>query len=185
MSKTPEIYISVDVEAAGPIPSEFSMLSIGACVVDEPTKTFYAELQPINDKFIPEALKVSHLDFEQLKKNGLKPKDAMSRFSDWVGGVSGDLRPVFVGFNACFDWAFINWYFHKFLDKNPFGISGLDVKAFYMGLAGVTWDETRSSQLPDKFKSAVKHSHNALDDAREQAEIFRKLLLASRECSRH
>ncbi|HUJ72080.1 MAG TPA: exonuclease domain-containing protein, partial [Verrucomicrobiae bacterium] len=87
--------------------------------------------------------------------------------------------PVFVGFNASFDWAFVNWYFYNFLDRNPFGIGGIDIKAFYMGMAGVSWTETRSSQLPDKFKGPSPQTHNALDDARAQGEIFKRLLLES------
>jgi hypothetical protein len=43
-----EVFISVDVETAGPIPGDYSLLSIGACVVDEPSQTFSCELQPIN-----------------------------------------------------------------------------------------------------------------------------------------
>jgi len=56
-----EVYISVDIEAAGPVPGEYSMLSIGACDVELPKKSFYIELKPINDNFIPEALAVSGL----------------------------------------------------------------------------------------------------------------------------
>ena len=35
MTSKREIFISVDVETAGPIPGEFSLLSIGACDVDD------------------------------------------------------------------------------------------------------------------------------------------------------
>ena len=38
-----ETYISVDVEAAGPIPGAYSLLAIGACVVGNINKTFYIE----------------------------------------------------------------------------------------------------------------------------------------------
>ena len=44
-----ELYISVDIEAAGPVPVEYSMLSIGACVVGSPEVSFYIELKPINN----------------------------------------------------------------------------------------------------------------------------------------
>ena len=181
--KRPEMYISVDVEASGPIPGEYSMLSIGAYAIGDSVKTFYAELKPISDKFIPEALAVSKLNLAHLKHHGDTPTDAMTKFADWIDKVASKHVPVFVGFNACFDWAFVNWYFHRFLNKNPFGVGGIDVKAFYMGLAGVSWDQTRSSRLPDIFKSTSKQTHNALDDARAQGEIFQKLLLASRERS--
>jgi len=175
-----EVYISVDIEASGPIPGEYNMLSLGACVVGDTSKSFYAELQPVTDKFIPEAMAVSKLSFEHLQSKGEDPAQAMVRLATWLVKATGESKPVFVGFNATFDWAFVNWYFHKFLHENPFGIGGIDIKAFYMGLAGATWDETRSSQLPVKFASKSPHTHNALDDAKAQAEIFQKLLVASR-----
>ena len=40
-----EIFVSVDVETVGPIPGEYSLLSIGVCHVDEPTRTFACELK--------------------------------------------------------------------------------------------------------------------------------------------
>ncbi|QQG44988.1 MAG: hypothetical protein HYW89_03210 [Candidatus Sungiibacteriota bacterium] len=40
-----EIYISIDVETAGRIPPDFSMLSLGACVVYETSKIFIESLR--------------------------------------------------------------------------------------------------------------------------------------------
>jgi ribonuclease T len=176
-----EKYFSVDIEASGPIPSAYSMLSIGACPVDDIEEGFYAELQPINDRFVQEALEVSGLSLESLYKHGIDPLEAMISFRDWVDGVSADQRPVFVGFNASFDWAFVNWYFHSFLGANPFGIGGVDMKSYYMGFSGCEWAQTTSSKLPDWLQPSRTQTHNALDDARAQAEIFGKLLDASRE----
>jgi hypothetical protein len=48
-----EAYISVDIEAAGPFPPAYSMLSLGAVAVDDPRATFYVELRPVNDNFAP------------------------------------------------------------------------------------------------------------------------------------
>ena len=33
-----DLFVSVDVETAGPIPGEYSLLAIGACLVDAPEK---------------------------------------------------------------------------------------------------------------------------------------------------
>lgn len=53
-------YIIVDVEADGPIPAEFSMVSFGAVVFDDRLdRTFYGKTRPISDRFVPEALAVS------------------------------------------------------------------------------------------------------------------------------
>ena len=35
-----EFYLSVDVEASGPIPGEFGLLSVGACVIGHPDQSF-------------------------------------------------------------------------------------------------------------------------------------------------
>jgi DNA polymerase III epsilon subunit-like protein len=171
-----EIYISVDVEASGPIPGEFNMLSFGACVVSDIKQTFYAELKPINDNYIERALNVSGFSMEELKEKGAEPAKAMDDFAVWISQVcGGEGRPVFVGFNATFDWSFVNYYFHRFCQKNPFGISGLDIKAYYMGMKKCTWGETAKRRIDQKFKSSKPHTHNALDDAIEQAEMFEKM----------
>src|ERR1700686_2724282 len=53
-----EVYISVDIEAAGPIPAMYSMLSLGAALVHDLQTNFYTELRPINRKSVPAAMKV-------------------------------------------------------------------------------------------------------------------------------
>lgn len=172
------------------------MLSIGACVVEQGFKRiFYVELNPVIDEYEEGALK--HCSFserisERAKELGGRPADllaalsefgddpqiAMQNFSSWIGFVAGDCRPVFVGFNTPFDWSFVNLYFHRFLGKNPLGISGLDIKAYYMGMTGCSWAETTKAKIRPEFRSARRHIHHALDDAIEQAEMFQKMLNA-------
>lgn len=172
----PERYFSVDIESAGPIPGKYSMLSIGACVVGNPKEKFYVELKPISKEFIPEALKVSGFDLDRLEQSGESPQDAMKTFKRWVETATGDHKAVFVGFNACYDWQFVNWYLESFAGGNPFGFAGIDIKSYYMGFSGRRWSETTSSQLPLEFQPDTPQTHNALDDAQSQASIFEKLL---------
>lgn len=170
-----EVYISVDVEASGPVPATYSMLSLGAVDVDDPEQTFYAEFKPVNDKFAPDAMKIVGRSLEDFAKKGTDPKEAMIAFRDWLARTAKERKPVFVGFNATFDWAFVNFYFQLYVDENPFGFGGIDIKSYYMGLTGCTWEDTRSSRIGAQFKGNARHTHNALDDAIEQAEMFRRM----------
>lgn len=69
---------------AGPIPGEFSLLSISACEVFDPTNTFACELKPINRNADPKALEVARLSLDELARTGLDPSEAMRRFKDWL-----------------------------------------------------------------------------------------------------
>lgn len=80
-------YIMVDIEADGAIPSDYSMISIGAVVVDEALdKTFYGQLKPISEKFNPDALAVSGFTREQTLEFD-DPKLVMANFKDWLSEV--------------------------------------------------------------------------------------------------
>jgi len=168
-----EIFISVDVEASGPYPGDYSLLSIGACLVDAPEDTFLCELKPISMNADPKALEVTGMSMADLMRRGLEPADAMLRFGDWARARGGDGKLVFVGFNAAFDWAFVNHYFLRYAGANPFGFSALDIKAFYMGATGSTWRDTRSSAMSEVLGAKLEGDHNALHDAQYQAELFR------------
>lgn len=173
----PEAYISIDVETAGPNPSQYSLLSIGACTISELQSTFYVELKPVNDLFKLEALEVSQFSLAYLEEHGLEPVEAMTRFEAWLKAeVPPEQRPVFVAFNAPFDWMFVNDYFHRYLGHKPFGVSALDVKSFYMGLAGVSWAKTSMRYVGPRYLGDRQLSHHALRDAMDQAEIFQKML---------
>lgn len=174
MSHKREIFVSVDVETAGPIPGEFSLLSIGACSIFEPEKTFACELQPLNQSFDPKALAVSGFSLDELARTGLPPANAMRAFAEWLATLVGkEQMLVFVGFNAPFDWSFVNYYFHRFGGDNPFGFTALDIKALYMGATGCRWADTRSSRIAEILKPGLTGTHDALRDALYQAEIFR------------
>jgi DNA polymerase III epsilon subunit-like protein len=171
-----ERYFSVDIESAGPIPGKYSMLSLGACVVGRPTASFYVELKPISLSFVPAAMEITGFDLKRLKKVGINPAKAMRDFASWVGSMAGNKEAIFVGFNGCYDWQFVNWYFESFVGRNPFGIGGIDIKSYFMGLSGLSWSKTTSSRLPAKFQPNRPQTHNALDDALAQASIFEKLM---------
>lgn len=174
MSNESEVLISVDIETSGPIPGEYSMLSIGACLVDDDQTCFEAKLKPISKNADPKALEVAGLSMEALLAHGEDPAVAMLRFSVWINEIAPQgSAAVFVGFNAAFDWSFVNYYFHRFTGANPFGFTALDIKAYYMGAAGVPWGDTKSSRMAMRLHPRQIGDHDALHDAKYQAELFR------------
>ena len=169
-----ELFVSVDVETAGPIPGEYSLLAIGACLVDDDTQSFSCYLKPTTTKADPKALEVSGLSLERLEETGLPASEAMRRFDGWATSLAYEGQTlVFVGFNASFDWSFVNYYLWKYLGRNPFGFAALDIKSFYMGALNCGWADTRSSRIARDLKPSSHGDHDALHDAKYQAELFR------------
>jgi ribonuclease T len=167
--------VSVDVETSGPNPSDFALLSIGACTLDIPRDTFYVELRPTTVNSEPQSQVVHQLDLDALAQNGKPPEAAMRSFADWLSETIPDgLFPLFLGFNAPFDWMFVCDYFHRFTNANPFGHSALDVKSFVMGLRHLKWQSTSMNKL-----TTIALRHNALEDACDQADLFRRLVTDS------
>ena len=160
-------YIMVDVEADGPIPGDYSMICFGAIIV-EPSlaRTFYGQIHPISEQWVPEALAVSGFSREETLEFD-DPAEVMSLFADWLAKNSRG-QPMFISDNNGFDWQFINWYFHHFLDKNPFGFSSTNLGSLYKGLVK---DPHRSF----KHLRDTKHTHHPVDDARGNAEAMLKM----------
>lgn len=190
MSERADLYFSADIEADGPIPGPYSMLSFGLTVAarfdgrdfeprDPEAETFYRELQPISDKFVPDALRVGGLDRDLLIREGQAPAEAMSEAAAWVDRLSGADRAVLVAFPASFDWLYLYWYFQSFSHQgSPFDFSScLDMKTIFQQRAGVVMDRAGLGDLPPELISERPHTHNARDDALRQAEIFQRLWL--------
>jgi DNA polymerase III epsilon subunit-like protein len=180
-----ETWISVDVETSGPTPGVASLLSIGACVVGRRDLAFLVEMRPvIGMGWSGEAEAIHGLTREHLDAHGLEQSEAMARFADWIAtlpAVAAGARPVFVGFNAPFDWMFVADYFWRFYGSNPLGISALDIKALYLGRRWpdvTAWAETTRTRIDarDPGVAGAPLTHDALDDARRQAELLERLL---------
>ena len=157
-------YVMIDVEADGPIPGDYSMICLGAIIVEPAlNRTFNAKLKPISDKFIPEALQVSGFTRQETLAFD-EPATVMKDLGDWIGrNCKG--RSLFISDNNGFDWQFVNWYFHHFVGGNPFGFSSTNLGSLYKGLMKDTF-------VNFKHLRKTKHTHNPVDDARGNAEAL-------------
>lgn len=180
-----DVYFSADVETDGPIPGPFSMLSFG--IVRAGTydgrkfarqrrydKTFYRELRPISADFQENAMLVNQLDRERLVREGAAPEDAMQEAARFIEEASEGGRPVLVAYPLSFDWSWLYWYFVAFTPNgSPFEHSRcFDIKTAYAVKARLPISIAGRSTLPDLLRTDRHHTHNALEDAIEQAEIF-------------
>jgi DNA polymerase III epsilon subunit-like protein len=163
-------YVMVDVETDGPIPADYSMICLGAVVVDENLdKRFYGQLKPISEQWIPDVLKISGFSRNQTQQFD-DPKEVMDKFSAWIK-ISCTGTPMFISDNNGFDWQFVNYYFHHFLGNNPFGFSSTNLGSLYKGLV-------KDTSKNFKHLRNTAHTHDPLDDAVGNAEAL--LLMISK-----
>jgi len=175
MSK-PEIYVSVDIEADGRIPGRNSMLSFASAAF-----TLEKELVAVYAANL-EFLEGASGDAETIKwwegqpaawaacrVDTVSPDIAMPDFAEHLESVVGGRgKPVFMGFPAAYDFAWINWYLHRFAGRNPFGISGLCLKSVAAGYLKIDFRQASKRNFPKRWFDRLPHSHVALDDAIEQ-----------------
>jgi hypothetical protein len=194
----PTLYISLDVEASGPVPGMFSLLAIGACaVVDDGSEArliegaeneFKVLLKPLPEAGSdPEALKYAGgLVPEELVTTGVVPRDAFLALNEWVERVRtsvGASRAHFLAHAASFDWMYLRWYYELLGIVCPFGFAGVDIKAYAMGALGVGWEETSKDALGRRAGLEPVDPlrlHDPLYDAHYQARMFAALVNARR-----
>jgi hypothetical protein len=180
-----DVYFSADVETDGPIPGPFSILSFALVFAGtfdgklfaspkEYAQSFYRELRPISENYELEALRVNGLDRNRLCRDGQSPDLAMTEAARWVKSIVGNAKPVLVAYPLSFDWSWLYWYFTRFSSVgSPFNHSlCFDIKTAYAVKASVPISEAGKSKLLPSLRPQGPHTHHALDDAIEQAEIF-------------
>ena len=180
-----EIYISIDIEADGPIPGPHSMLSIGAAAYTADkvlASTFSANLEALPGAqphpktaqwwaMHPEAWAACRKDQEP-------PERAMTRFVTWIRTLEG--KPVFVAYPAGFDFLFVYWYLMKFVGESPFSHSALDIKSFAMAVLKTNYRDSTKRNMPTRWFDDLPHTHIALSDAIEQGALFCNMLAENR-----
>jgi hypothetical protein len=184
-----DIYFSADVETDGPIPGPFSMLALALVKAgsfdgrrffpaDLSSEVFYAELRPISEQYEAEALAVNGLDRYRLLREGRDPREVMTEAADWIRDRSAGGSPVLVAYPLSFDWLWLYWYFVRFSDTgSPFNHSRcFDVKTAFAVKDRRPISRSGRNELRRVLGNVERpHTHKAVDNAREQAEIFARL----------
>lgn len=193
---TTEMFYSVDIESDGDCPGTSSMLSIGIVSLDpetmEPHEEFYRTL-----KRLPDARPMNETmewwdkfpqQWAETRKDPMEPAAVMLEIEEFVktnlkaasGAFKKEFVPVFVASPAGFDFTFYYYYAHRFLGRSVFGFSALDLKSYCMALLGCPYRLVKRNRKPE-WISDLPHTHNALEDARQQADEFRKILAWRKE----
>lgn len=180
-----DAYFSADVETDGPIPGPFSMLSFALVYAGSfdgrkfarPANYnlgFYKELRPISETYEEEALAINKIDRNRLVLEGPDPRTVMDEAGLWIREIAGDAQPVLVAYPLSFDWTWLYWYFVQYAHAgSPFNYSRcFDIKTALAVKAGIPVSEAGRPRIPESLKPIHAHTHHALDDAIEQAEIF-------------
>lgn len=186
----PVVYVCLDLEASGPVPGLYNLVSLGAVpvlpdgrrhrVVED---TLYLEFKPLFPGFQREAMRIHGITRRHLERTGEDPRKGMRILRDWAVQWRKQIpgaQLVFVGHNAPFDWSFIAYYYAYFKMRNPFGYKALDTKALAMGTLGLPWLATNkdilAERLPDLPVEDKGQKHRADYDARYQAQLLVGLL---------
>lgn len=189
-----EVYVSCDIEATGPIPGPYSMISLGCvALLADGTEvgTFEANIKQLPLATVDPATKVfwdkNPEAWEIATKDPRDPAEVMTEFVEWASALPG--KPVFVAYPAGFDWTFVYFYIMMFakpksvlgsedgMAVNPFSFSALDMKSFAMAMLKTPFRATTKRTFPAHWIDVeCKHPHVALEDAREQGQIFIKML---------
>ena len=182
-----EIYVSIDIEADGPIPGEYSMLSLGAAAFDvtsknprKPISTFEVNILPLPDaKQDPDTMQFWARNKEAwnyVTSNQVGAAAAMRDFKVWVEKLPGN--PVLIGYPVTFDFMFVYWYYVKMIGSRPvFGFQGLDIKTLAMDKLSLHYRGTTKKRFPKHWSDgAPRHTHKALDDAIGQGIILVNML---------
>lgn len=114
--------------------------------------------------------------------NGVHPLDAMHDLKEWMMEQTENRAylPVIIGAPATFDFMWLFWYWQYFLEEMPsFGFSGLDLRSYFMGAHSKPFLGTGKRSYKKHYPCHLPHSHDPLDDAREQGFLWQAMFDAN------
>lgn len=178
-----ELYFSFDIEANGPIPGPFSMLSFGVAAFKlnnlEPVATFQANLNELEgaerDQKTMEFWAKNQAAYDACRQDTRPPDTVFRQFNGWVREVAAKHKssPVAVAYPAGYDFTWLYWYLQRFTGDSPFSFACLDLKTLGFVILGNQYRDVKKRNFHKHwFPKNNKHTHVALEDAIEQGQIF-------------
>jgi len=187
MRESRATYFCVDIEANGPVPGLYDMVSLAAVRVapDDDGRlrigtVHYLELAPCAPRFDARAAAIHGLDQDRLAAEGLDHAAFCEALSAWVSEQTlPGTEAVFVGHNAPFDWSHVAWLYAEQERPNPFGYKALCTKALASGVLDLHWLDSGKDVLAERLSLPPEDTslkHRADYDALYQAQILVALL---------
>lgn len=178
----PLLFLSFDIEADGEAPGLNSMLSIGFVGFNEKglvVMEYEANLQTLAGATqSPQTMKWWHDEkqkeaWDYVNTNKREPDEVFKELCAKLDALAKEYKVVPVAWPCNYDWQWINYYFHRFCNRNPLGFSAICMKSYLWAMSKNASPSQRMdlSRFEDK---SLKHTHKALDDAKEQGSMFIK-----------
>lgn len=167
--------IAVDIEADGPIPGTHSMLALGAVAFDWNEKelgAFEIHLEPSGSTTHKATMEwwAKHPEaWAHVQTDRIDSYTGMHRFMRWVEPFA---PVVYLCGPVGFDFTFLRWYAIQYGHKFPH--NAIDLRSYMMGATGSDeyYGNAKGQIRNLNGMEQIKHTHYAVDDARELGKYF-------------
>jgi hypothetical protein len=173
-----ETILSVDVECDGWLPGRHSMRSFGVVAGRDRNElgAFYRLLKPLpgaeEDPSTMDWWRRQGPAYTELFGDPSQWRDPQQAIAEFVAWVRGFPHPVFFASPAGFDFVWLKYYLLRFAGRDSLWHNCMDLRSVAWGLRGRYGGPLKNELKKMGLGSRRPHTHHALDDAREQLDLF-------------
>lgn len=183
--------ILFDLETSGDTPADSSVIQIGAYRVlrngEIDNDSFNVYIKHYNRRWSKEAEQVHHLTKKFLDNNGIRIKEALKKFEDWACKSTEDnFNKVYLAQWSCgFDTNMLQSAYSFCKMNYPFSYRAYDIASFCRLVLACGNESVKTktrgiglASVAEKFNIDLTEfkAHNALEDARMTALVFKKAI---------
>jgi len=190
-----ELYFSLDVETDGPIAPLHSMRQIGLTAFDLtrcPIAQFKVNLSPLpHATEDPDTMRwwmeteEKRARWSTLQINAKPPEIVMPDLMAWIGDLADQEKadPICCASPAGYDWCFLRYYTIRYAfqgSESVFRHRCWDARSHAMGVLAKPYLKCGKEGIPQSWRPKdLPHTHDAGDDALEQAVQFQRQMRAA------